>query len=63
MSLGWPHEGVWTRRMSPAAEAAEIRRLAGERAMGALRHNLRCSCVACRVWRATLRQSLRGVRS
>jgi hypothetical protein len=54
---------MWTRRLSPEAEAAEIRRLASARAMGALRHNLTCRCVACRVWRETLRQSLVGVRS
>jgi hypothetical protein len=63
MTIGWPHEGMWTRRLSPEAEAAEIRRLAGARALNALRHGSACSCPACRVWRMTLRQSLVGVRS
>jgi hypothetical protein len=45
-------EGTWVRRMKPEAEAQLIRRLAADRAMGALRHKADCSCGACRIQRA-----------
>lgn len=44
-------EGTWVRRMKPEAEAELIRRLAADRAMGALRHRAGCACDACRIQR------------
>lgn len=51
-------EGTWVRRMAPEAEAALIRRLAADRAMGALRHKPVCSCGPCRLQRATFERYL-----
>lgn len=44
-------EGTWVRRLKPEAEAALIRRLAEDRAMGALRHKSGCLCDACQIQR------------
>jgi hypothetical protein len=44
-----PSEGM--RRLSPAAEASLIKRLAAERATTARWHKVGCSCDACRIQR------------